>query len=351
MVALDRLAISPQTILYRNQARTFKYLLHYSPAVSEFPMIVGVGGNITALNSTTTLNPNQDFTFEQQVLVNSAYTPGKYFIRKTGAIEVFISGVGTALGTCKITVVLDPGGAALTRTINNVSQGLRLINVTADSVANTFTLQVDGSTNTTALGAVAFPSNANGWEFVSGNSATYMLTNEIIIGGAPRLYWNPTTMVDPTNVPDASGNGNIGIIHWGTNPAGITYTIGPVTPYNVYSVPGLSETAPVVLPPPQGLELFENITVTGAGMPHEAAFTNASISLGWSVPITYSVFMVIAATAIGFGGLVGTGSIWGFILGFGLTAAAAGTTKIVPPWIAMFGVAFAIFAIFMWKRS
>ena len=74
-------------------------------------------------------------------------------------------------------------------------------------------------------------------------------------------------------------------------------------------------------------------------------FSPAAESLGWSVPVLYSVGMVILGIGMGVGILVATGSILAGTIGACVITAIASGTGIIPFWIPLFFGIFMVFAL------
>jgi len=165
-----------------------------------------------------------------------------------------------------------------------------------------------------------------------------------------RLWFEPNTMINPTNLPDRSGWGNTGTINWGTNPAGLEVTISGTLSYDTYTVPEGEDIE--ILPPPTDLELFEDTSATGADLPMYASVSAAATAVGWTTPIMYSVLMLIFSIGFGFAGMIAVGTIWGFVIGFGttLTAAAVGTGMIAP-WVVLISVIFVVLMGYVWRHT
>ena len=79
--------------------------------------------------------------------------------------------------------------------------------------------------------------------------------------------------------------------------------------------------------------------------------------MGWTVPTTYVVMFMIIAIVLGFGGMAATKSIWGFVAGFGGTMGFFGAVQdggghyIVPFWLTLSCIAFAIFIGYIWRYA
>lgn len=171
-------------------------------------------------------------------------------------------------------------------------------------------------------------------------------------GAGPVACWfEPNSMPSAGNLPDRSGNGNTGTMTFG-NPSWAEVTVGGILPISAYVAPGGAlDEPPEVLLSPTDLELFEDTSVTGEGLPLYESVSRAADSMGWSTPVLYSILILIVCATIGLAGFVASGSIIGFSVGFGVTAAAAGGTGVFPWWIAMVCVMFALMAGYTWRHT
>lgn len=73
-----------------NQERDYTYYLGYSPAQSDYPLIVGVGGNVTRAD-TPALELGNNFTVEQKGYVDTSAGSNKNLVYKQGAFRTYIS--------------------------------------------------------------------------------------------------------------------------------------------------------------------------------------------------------------------------------------------------------------------
>jgi len=184
---------------------------------------------------------------------------------------------------------------------------------------------------------------------MSGVSSSYFYVQRVPGG---RLWFQPNNIIIGTTVIDKSGSGNTGTIHWGTNPDGIEVTVLGMKPFEEPVAPGGEEGVPPdVLPVPTELELFEDTDAEVSHLPMYDSVARAAVSLGFSTPVMYSILVIIAAIGVGFGALVATGSVIGFMIGFSLVAITSVGTGLMPWWIIIICVLFSIFAAYVWRRT
>lgn len=246
---------------------------------------------------------------------------------------------------------------SLTVTANGVSSGEHTINVTADTT--NLKLYVDGSEeDSTALGGGSVLDNGNDWYLDQNGVMPYLTSYQHYVGGVQKCWFEPTVMASSTNLPDRSGNGNTGTMNFGS-PSWAEATVGGVLPASAYVAPGGAGTGepPDVLPRPIDITLHEDPGATGVGLPLYDSVNRAAGSMGLSAPVLYTILMLIVCIVVGFGGFVASGSLLGFSVGFGITAAAAGGVAdsagahVFPWWIALVCVMMAIMTGYAWRHT
>jgi hypothetical protein len=109
----------------------------------------------------------------------------------------------------------------------SVAPGEHDIELSADST--NLTLSIDGQVeDTVALDGSSVPNTVNNW--VIGSSATpYIGSFELEVDGTQVCYFAPNNIITGTTLPDRSGNGNNGTITFGSNPSGISISLGSLT--------------------------------------------------------------------------------------------------------------------------
>lgn len=244
--------------------------------------------------------------------------------------------------------------------VEGISTGYHYYNLTGKYGGN-LTLEVDNSTKRTSvvLGSTAVANTTSNWVWGLSNTLPYISYLKVYVNETQKLWYEPTAIVSSAIIPDRSGSSNTGTITWGTNPSGLEISVGSLLPSVAYTaVEEEEETiSPEVLPPPTGLTLREDTAATGAGLPLYESFVRGSDSLGWSTRTLYVVAMLFTALVFGVAALIATGSVWGFVIGFGATAAAAGGVRdtggflVMPWWIALICVMFSIFVGYIWRNT
>ena len=235
-----------------------------------------------------------------------------------------------------------------------ISNGEHVVEVASNTT--TLVISVDGTKKDSQTLVGSYINNANAWRMFDGMGIPYINYFKVSVNGTQRLLFEPINIVNGPTLPDRSGYGNTGTINFGKNPVGINITVGGIFPKTEFVSPGgEGGEPPIVLPTPTEFSLREDVGATGAGLPLYDGVARMADSVGWSVPTTYVVLMLMASVGFGFGAMIATGTIWGFVIGFGGMAAAAGGATdsggyhIMPWWIALLSVMFAIFIGYVWR--
>lgn len=208
------------------------------------------------------------------------------------------------------------------------------------------------ATNTLFLGRMGVYDSTDDWNLYTPWFSYYKET----VGNNLSVWYEPISMVGDT-LTDRSGCGHTGTITWGIATSGLEVTIGGMEPFSSYVAPGAEEEVVPEVPMPGSISTDQTAGATGVGLPLYINFKNAADSLQWTVPTTYTVAFEIVAIVVGVGAMAAAGSVWGWVGGFGATSALFGQVKdggghtIVPWWITILCVAFAIFTGYVWKYT
>ena len=149
------------------QERAYEYRLDYSPEQTTFPLIVGVGGNVTIADDSD-LELGGNFTVTQRGYVDTSVGSNRNLICKEGAFRVFVSAAGN------ITAEMNPGASSVNVTASSVCSGLHTINVTTLSGANLEIFVDDVLRDSTAHGGAGVTDNANLWVLIENEVMPYM---------------------------------------------------------------------------------------------------------------------------------------------------------------------------------
>lgn len=228
----------------------------------------------------------------------------------------------------------------------NVSNNLMWYYISSDAYPRGMTLYSSNNGTSWSSGALA---DYNFKEYGGGSGGTEVL----------KLWYEPVTIISGSSLPDRSGCSHTGTINWGSNPSGLGISLGGIQPFSAYTATGSSpeDIVPEVLPDPGSLPMIPEAGATGQGLPLYVNFQRAADSLGWTVPTTYTMAFEIVSIVVGVGAMVATGSVWGWVVGFGSTSALFGQVRdgsghlIVPLWITILCVMFAISTSYVWRYS
>lgn len=310
----------------------------------------GVGVSTKEANSssedpgTFTLDESVDWS-ANTIAVNSR----KSLVSKEDGFITSITSDGTITSTINSTKSVSATG---------ISSGVHTIETFADGT-NMVIYVDDVEEDSVALSGNSLSDGSGNWEFMVGNSMPYADYIQIDVSGAQELWFQPVTMYSESNLADRSGSGNTGEIVWGENPSGVEVDIGGTLSAVDYVAGGEGDSTEIseVYPPPEDFTMHEGDAATGTGMPMEGIMTRMSDSLGWSLPVSYAVMILIFAVAVGFGAFVASGSPLGFTIGFGITAGVGGSMRdatgatVFPWWIAFIVVVIIGMGIYVWKRG
>jgi hypothetical protein len=217
------------------------------------------------------------------------------------------------------------------------------------------------SCNDTGLSTgVTYYYRAWAWDTNSGYSDGYaQATATTWLAGLNTVLWfQPTTMISGTTLPDREGTAQNGTITWGSNPTGIAVNIGallpetaPITPASTEAgTPGfvpVTEVAPVITSGVEGtsfplygvfkglLQDWRDLGGPNISMPY--FWKLVAVVLGWMfgtavMLTTRNIFFGIVAYFIGFavpaGAMGGVLDLWvPIVYGLGALAAALLTAK------------------------
>ena len=175
LVVGDKLGIFIPSF-YSYQTRIENYKLGYSPERSSFPIVMGVGGNVT-VDDSASFELGGNFTIDVKGWIDTDSCSGKNIIYKEDAFKLWVSDIE------EITVAILGGGDAETKSViitddRLTSQDIR-IEVVGDSSVNMTMTIWDGTgtqlgINTTALDSETIPNNANTWYLFQNDVMPYV---------------------------------------------------------------------------------------------------------------------------------------------------------------------------------
>ena len=109
---------------------------------------------------------------------------------------------------------------------SNISPGQHAIGVSANATSNQVELWVDGSLDDSDTLDAGFANTSDNWTFYADPYANCI---KITQAGAETLWYQPNTIISGTTLPNRASAINDGVITWGSNPAGITVTLGSMS--------------------------------------------------------------------------------------------------------------------------
>ena len=211
-------------------------------------------------------------------------------------------------------------------------------------------IYVDGVEEDSALISLPVFDSPFDWYFADENSFGSVNYTKIDISSVQKLWFEPNILVNPTNVPDRSGNGNVGTINWGSNPAGFEVTFGALTSGSEYISSTEEDIADIFTS--RDYPVFVDPSESDiSSLPMYHIFLDGAESLGWTTAVLYGVAMIMAAVGMGFGVYVGTGSLLFGGFGVVLMLGMAASTPVVAWWLPLIISLILIFAVYSYRRA
>jgi len=126
----------------------------------------------------------------------------------------------------------------------DIDSGEHVIRISADATDfKLFVDDMDTPEDTISIIGSAVEDNANNWLIDQANVMPYMDYFKLAVGGVEKVWYQPVTIISGTTLPDRDGADENGAITFGSNPVGVTATIGSLTSEG-YVIPVSSETTP-----------------------------------------------------------------------------------------------------------
>lgn len=185
-------------------------------------------------------------------------------IWKNGAITLYVSAenhltasiVDTVSGTVTLDVTFTPGE----KDIKLYSDGSwYMLSVDSDT-------SWDGTNSDRVAVGGAVTGTANDWYLMMGNSLIYTDFYKHTVGGTLIAHYQPIAIIVGTTLPDREGAAENGAFTWGSNPAGITVTLGGLVSSGQPSI-GVTEEDDEpndIIPTGETSDWFGDGTVSGA---------------------------------------------------------------------------------------
>ena len=132
-------------------------------------------------------------------------------------------------------------GAPIGIAATGVTSGEHTIALTLTTT--NLTMTVDGVINANSMLVGPVPDSVDIWSAFANNAMPYVEYLKITVGGNQVLWYQPASYIVGTNLPDRTGTAQNGTITWGSNPAGITATLGGLVSSS-QPVPGTTTATP-----------------------------------------------------------------------------------------------------------
>ena len=136
----------------------------------------------------------------------------------------------------------------------------------ADAGGNTLKLYLGATEEDSAvLGANSVPNTGGHWYMLS-DGTPYLNSYEHSVAGTLIAWFQPITMIIDTTLPDREGTAQDGTITWGSDPTGVTTSIGALLPESSAVAEARAATdVPSFVPSTEGVDSFTVPGVEGEG--------------------------------------------------------------------------------------
>lgn len=206
-----------------------------------------------------------------------------------------------------------------------------------DDWGNAFELYIDGYQKDLVMLSPtdAVPDTSYDWQFMTGDVAPYMEYIKISVDGTQELWFQPTSMIIGTNLPDrATSVSNNGTITWGSNPSGIDVLLGALLPETQSTATAGAEAGVPEFMPETDPSEFVTGGVEGENFPFYDLFKdlfsqwNALGGPNISMPYFWKIVAVILGWTFGTAVMLSTRNVFfgliAYFIGFAIPAGAMG---------------------------
>jgi hypothetical protein len=249
-------------------------------------------------------NPGGAWTTYTQVYATNPNTGLAWTLDEINDMEIGVNmeSVGVQVNCTYVAATIGYHYNAVSTTLTGISSGEYDVTVSADTTH--LILDIDGTTNSTALNGASVPDNANDIYLFENNSAAYCGDMELEIDGVQQLYYNPNDIIVSTGttgtLPDRVG-ANDGTIYWGGNPANIALTVGAFE--SDYAVDTEIAIRPVEIVPEVSIDTLttaDAAKIAGLSVKDPALYPLISaINTAVGIPIMFMYQGVFFALAVG----------------------------------------------------
>ncbi len=244
----------------------------------------------------------------------------------------------TTGGQCKVSAV-----------VSGISSGEKDITILLDS--NNLTLFVDSQNSTVSLGGISVPDS--GSDYVLENFS-YIGSLKYYVGGNLIAWYEPTSIISGTTLPDRQGADNNATITWGSNPSGITVTLLGMTSYETTTKTGADSAvigSNAVQEYEEPSDWFVTGTFSGVLTPElKEVFTTKATELGMPTRSLYLMIMFGVAVAIGLSILLYTGSVLIAIIGISAVLIAGSSAQVIDYALALTAIVLMIGSYYLLKQ-
>ena len=212
-------------------------------------------------------NPGGAWTTYTQVYATNPNTGLAWTFDEINDMEIGVNmeSVGAQVNCTYVAATIGYHYNAVSTTLTGISSGEYDVTVSANTTH--LTLDIGGTSNSTALSGASVPDNANDIYLFENNSVAYCGDIELEIDGVQQLYYNPNDIIvsvgDTGTLPDRSGT-NDGTIYFGGIPSGVTTVLGSLSSVTVASDVVIVDTPRDILAPVEVSDWYGDGTVSKA---------------------------------------------------------------------------------------
>lgn len=274
------------------------------------------------------------------------WTPSDFASLLVGGQGSSQGGSTTFLDYLEVIIHYAPIGGVVTRPIDTDVHMIRL-----GTGASDIYLSVDeGAQDTTPK--ITVNNVSTDWVLMS-NASPYLVSYYYEVAGTAQAFYHPTAMISGTTLPDASGQGHPGTFTYGTNPSGVSVTLGPLAP-----------STPAAANPQTQDPVFGGVTISltppanyAMPTPPSTVIPGVSLFLQTDTPQTPIIGLWIF---LGFGGMMIAGFVAHVLfrdtlytaISMGVVLFAAGWMGFVPLlWLVVYGLFAAGFIVMTGRRA
>ena len=249
---------------------------------------------------------------------------------------------------CTQTYIVVNYTCDLAVTATGIASGTHTIKTTADGTDLKIFVD-DVEKDSVALAGASVPDTAYSWYLGQNNVMPYMEYCKHTVSGALVVWYQPTTMISGTTLPDREGTAQNGTITWGSN-SDLTVTIGSTTSLaSTTSSTGAGAVADTVSPATMPEDWYGEGATMG-NLPFYEQFSSAAVGMGMPTQSLYLMIMLGTASAVGLGVVLFTGSVLMAMIAAGFVISAGVGTSVLGWWMLFIFVVMAVGIMYLTRQ-